>query len=444
MKWRWLSDNWIAFALLLLITAPSGLVPSSAAQHGSNAPTIFDPDPNHIWNRIYSCLFVRHDAEGKVYGGEALDPLLWTETRYLLTGDSHRRALACLDEFLSTHAERAMQDPVRQAILQHDLWAVFDWTAGGDDLLQQRRELESRLAEAIRRLALTSEQVGALPDTYDAAVAAHKFAQTYDPLRPQQPFLPPDLIRPEGPWVCLTAYSEEPTAIVHFSGRSRFLVYMKLPGGRDATLAYIEMLRSSSQPPLLMNGQAPILNLALPQIPVGTEVALLRQLIIINNSGRLVPTRLTESLQLRVYHAVTPGKRYLNYINGPSSRDQDFFEFRMNRQETSAHEAGGLFAIGPGQTEFATFSTHGVDPFEFRDTLERESPILERCRGCHSDSGIHSVQSRIQWMKRSDTNGQLSRNVDNPIAWETHVTCLRKQQQADFKLLRGLWVDESH
>ena|ERR1700690_1072773 len=134
----------------------------------------------------------------------------------------------------------------------------------------------------------------------------------------------------------------------------------------------------------------------------------------------------------------------MNYINGPSSRDQDFFEFRMNRPDMFAHEAGGLFAIGPGQTEFATFSTHGEDPFEFRDSLERKSPILERCRGCHSDSGIHSVQSRVQWMKRSDTNGQLSRNVDNPIAWETRMTCMRKGQQADFNLLRGLWVVESH
>jgi hypothetical protein len=38
-------------------------------------------------------------------------------------------------------------------------------------------------------------------------------------------------------------FAEQPTAIVHFSGRSRFLVFMLLPGGRDATLGYVQQLR---------------------------------------------------------------------------------------------------------------------------------------------------------------------------------------------------------
>jgi hypothetical protein len=86
------------------------------------------------------------------------------------------------------------------------------------------------LADAIRRLAITSEQVRALPDTYVAALAAQQFAPAYDPLNSRQPFLPPELFRSDGPWVCLSAYSDEPTAMVHFSGRSRFLVFMRLLG----------------------------------------------------------------------------------------------------------------------------------------------------------------------------------------------------------------------
>jgi hypothetical protein len=443
VKWLW---HRVTLALMVGATALHGFYFSSAGQHSRNTLAIFDSDPNHIWNRTYSCLFVRQNADGKQYGEDALDPLLWPTTRYLLKGDSHRRVLACLDEFLNGHAERAVQDPLRHAILQRDLWAVFDWVAAGDDSLQQRRELESRLAEVIQRLALVPEQVESLPDTYDAAVAARQFASAYDPHKPQQPFLPPDLFRKDGPWVCLSAHSEEPTAIVHFSGRSQFFVFMRLPGGRDATLAYIEKLRSSSQPAVLMNDSATLLNLALPQFPVGTEVALVRQLIVISNVGKLVPTRLTESVQLRVYHSITPGTQYMNYINGPSSHDQDFFEFRMSRVELFAHRGGGLVAVGPGQSEFAMFSTHGIDAFESRDSLDPESVILKRCRGCHSDSGIHSVQSRVQWMKRpSDISGQVGHDVvDDPIAWETRVTVTRKEQQSDFKLLQTLWRDERH
>ena len=412
---------------------------SSLAAEPRDGITIFDADSNHIWDRTYECLLVRQSNDGKRYGADALDPLLWPETRYLLTGDSHRRAVACLDEFLRSHAERAVQDPLRRAILQHDLWAVFDWVAAGDDLLKERQELEGRLAEAIHRLAITSEQVRTLPDTYSAAVAAQRFASEYDRRKPEQGFLPIDLFRSDGPWVCLSAYSNEPTAIVHFTGRSRFLVFMRCPGGRDATLAYVAKLRS--QTPLLRDesGNADFLNLRVSQFPVGTEVALVRQIIVINNLGKLVPTSLTESVQLRVYHSITPGTKYLNYINGPSSHDQDFFEFRMSRQQLFAAHDGGLLGIPPSQTEFATFSTHGMDAFGTKDSPDSQGAILARCPVCHADSGIHSVQSRLRWMKSTaDHAGKKSRN-DYPIAWETKATIRKKEQRREFKLLQSVW-----
>jgi hypothetical protein len=383
-------------------------------------------------------VFIRQTADGKQYGADALDPLMWWQTRHLLTGESHSRTLQCLDEFLRADAEHLVADPLQQAILQHDLWAVFDWVAAGDDFPQQRRDLEVRLAAAIYRLAITAHQARALPDTYGAAVASRQFASTYDSLNPQKPFLPPDLFQPNGPWVCLSAQLDEPTAIVHFSGRSRFLVFLRLPSGRADTLAYVEKLRSSNQPPLLIDDSgASFLNLALPQFPAGTQVALVRQAILIDNQGRLVPTQLTESVQLRVYHAVTTGTKYTNYINGPSSHDQDFFEVRMRRAELFAHQRGGLAAISAADAEFATFNTHGIDVFESADPLDEQGPILGRCRACHSDSGIHSVQSRLQWMKSPETSVTQS-TPDAPIAWETQVTIARKQHQPDFTLLLTL------
>lgn len=436
MKWRWLVIDQATVVLFVAAAALCGMCLPTPAQHPPDALTIFDSDPNHIWNRTYTCLFVRQSTDGKEYGADALDPLLWNNTQHLLTGDSHRRALACLDEFLRSHGERAVQDPLKRAILQRDLWAVFDWTARNDDLPEQRRELESRLAVAIHRLALTREQIRALPDTYDAAVATQRFASVYDPRKPREPFLPPELFRPDGPSVCISAHSEEPTALQHFyfSGRSRFLVFMKLPGGRDATLAYIERLRSSAQPPLLGD----FLNLALPQFPVGTHVALVRQLIVVDSTGKLVPTRLTESVQLRVYHSITPGTRYVNYINGPSSHDQDCFEFRMSRPELFARRNGGLVAVGPSETEFAVFNSHGMDAFDPASPLEGQNVILKRCGGCHSDSEIHSVQSRTRWMTQPPRAGG---HHSDPIAWESDVTIARKAQQPEFKLLQRLWQD---
>ena len=412
------------------------------ASSGPRGIVIFDSNPDHIWNRTYSCLFVRDGRDGIEYGSDTVDPLLWPQTQYLLTGKSHERALACLDSFLRSHADRAIVDPLRRVILQHDLWAVFDWAASQDDdgFRKQRRELETRLSEAIRRLALTTEQIRTLPDTYEASVAARAFAPAYNSQNQRQPFLPRDLLRPDSPWVCLSAWSEQPTAIVHFTGRSRFLVFMKLPEGRNTTLAYISKLQSSYAPLIRNDSGLVFLNLTLPQFPVGTEVALLRQIIALDTEGHLVPTRLTESVQLRVYHTITPGTKYMNYIDGPSSHDQDFFEFQMRRMQLFAGQDGGLIAVAPNQTEFATFSTHGFDPLDESSPLKGQGFILERCPACHSDSGIHSVQSRVQWMQRqSNGKGRKANPNTDSAVWETNVTALFKENQPDFKLLKNLW-----
>jgi hypothetical protein len=114
---------------------------------------------------------VRIDPAGKEHGFDAVDPLLWSETNYLLTGESHAQALALANEFLRTHAERQITDPTNRAILQRDIWAVFDW-ADQPDLPHQteRRELTAKLAPIIWRLALSPDELATLPDTYARAL----------------------------------------------------------------------------------------------------------------------------------------------------------------------------------------------------------------------------------------------------------------------------------
>jgi uncharacterized membrane protein len=104
----------------------------------------------------------------------------------------------------------------------------------------------------------------------------------------------------------------------------------------------------------------------------------------------------------------------------------------MSRPELFAGHHGSLAAVHPGETEYPTFMTHGTDPFESTKFGNGQSVILERCRACHSDSGIHSVDSRVQWMKADGESHA------DPIAWETDVTMARKQQQPEFKRLLRL------
>src|SRR5580700_8101332 len=96
------------------------------------ATGLFHPDPQNVANRLYRELHTRAGPGGGEYGFDSLDPLLWSETNYLLTGKAHSQAIALASEFLRARAERQISDPVKRAILQRDLWAVFDWADSSD------------------------------------------------------------------------------------------------------------------------------------------------------------------------------------------------------------------------------------------------------------------------------------------------------------------------
>ena len=120
--------------------------PNSDIASSSSAWTLYDRDPNHLWNRLYRALYQRVTTDGKEYGYDELDPLLWWQTKYLLTNPANRQAATVLDEFLSTHGERAINDPLKRAILQRDLWAIFDWTTQSQDSSPEKLNLQNRLA----------------------------------------------------------------------------------------------------------------------------------------------------------------------------------------------------------------------------------------------------------------------------------------------------------
>jgi len=133
--------------------------------------TIYNSDTNHLWNRLNKTLFDRSGPDGKHYGFDELDILYWNSTTNLLGGVSHQQATNILDEFINSHGEKLIQDPLKKALLQRDLWALFDWTAGGRKSNHQveQKELLKRLAIAIQRLELTTNEIASLPDNYALA-----------------------------------------------------------------------------------------------------------------------------------------------------------------------------------------------------------------------------------------------------------------------------------
>jgi hypothetical protein len=436
-----------------------------SAHHPPTGPSmaIYDPNPSHPWNRLYAALLVRQDQRGNQYGEDSLDPFLWEESEYLLSQPSHQAAIRILDEFLQTHAETLIHDPVKKLMLQRDLWAVFDWSVRQfprnprPAYAKEKQELQSRLAEVLRRFALTPDEIKSLPNNYTQAVASGTFAKEYDPAQPEKPFLPPDLFDPHGPWVGITPSPENDAGVAkmhiwNFSGRSSFLVFVKLPGGRTATMDYFQTLWNFPQPYVPGPSSAPDqteINPDLPSFPVGTQVALVRQINLFDNQGTLATSPITESVQIRVYHSITTTEER-NFGNGSvpdivRRTGQDFYEFRVSRPLLFSGKNGGLRAMGRDEREFPIFQTKGDDPIEGTlasgkpESLNDVLPVTQTCAWCHSGGGVRSFNSRESLFRPNRRQMEPQNSDYGSIYWGDNSAIEWKQNHYDWGLLNGYW-----
>lgn len=383
--------------------------------------SLFDPDPNHVWNRLHRDLYSRPTPDGKLYDKEGLEPVFVRRSSFLTKGDSHQQALKRLDEFLEQNADKSIDDPLKRAILQRDLWAVFVATA--DPMLQrqpQRRELQMRLAQVMRRVALDTDEIQQLPDNLAGAVKSKAFPTTYLPKRPQRPFLPKNLLEADGPWVLLRSRlrSDDLAAPNHVratDGRSTFLLFIHLPTGRRETLDYLNTLEEL--PP----------NTMIPQIPEGTQVALLRRMMLIDRGGKLRLTPLTESLQMRVYQELAA---------------PDMYEFTLRRKDLIARRAGGLHATAADDVSYFNLGFLAINPHARRDPFETEFPpsspfitpvVMKSCLKCHAGPGIFGFQSMfVDHFDRPPLGPTELKDQVSPVIDRTYKTYA-------WGLLQGFW-----
>jgi len=313
--------------------------------------SVYHPDPEHLWNRVFRQLYRRTAPGGEEYGTDELDPLLWFDTTYLLTGPSYKQAKQVLDEFLSTHAENLIHEPLPRAMFQRDLWAVFDWLAWQTESFPgERQELERRLTQIMQRVALSKEEILSLPDNYALAVKTKSYPENVDVGSPETAFLPADLFQPESAWVPM-GREGGPIAQTHtesfpFFGRSAFLVFVRSPAGREGTLNFIESLNTETDP----------------VTAIGSDVALVRRMLLIDDQGEIVLSPLVETIQLRHF-----------------SPAQSFHEFELDRARLLDGRADGLVL---NKDFFMLFMSHG-DLFESPDIPDERAAIPQICKACH-------------------------------------------------------------
>jgi hypothetical protein len=400
---------------LLALAAPLLCSAVAAAQ-----PAPFDPDPQHLWNRL----------ERQIYepaGPDRPIPLGVMEPRALLEGEAHRQALALLDEFLKG-GDRAIPDPLKRAILQHDLWGVFGVTTGparevlhetaegrllhtgrfqdpGDreeERRAPRRELQKRLVQALRRLALSADEIDALPDNLAAAVRSEAFPKEYDAKHGERSFLPADLLAADGPWVAV-ANPTQPEAMpapMHLAenrGRAAFSAFLSLPEGRKATEAYANKLGEGK----------------LDQLPKGARTALWERRLLIDKDGRLRQSPLTRSVQFRVY---------------PDGGVNDGvpLAFELDRADLFAGRNGGLHVLRE-------------DRGNNQSDVEKRLPptvLVRTCTSCHARinaTGVYSIATLFSGDRDHPglTPTTAKEQSKSTIGWV--------QKTYTWGLLQGLW-----
>jgi hypothetical protein len=394
---------------------------------------LFDPDPAHPWNRLHRIFYVRSVAKGQRYTHHGLDAPFGSHGKVLLAEPLYTQALNALDAFLRAKDDERIKDPRKRALLQRDLWYIFDalaepsWDSPMDcettwEKQAQRRTLEKRLVQVMRRLEQPAKQLRQLPDNYALTSQSKAFPAAFDPKRPEQPYLPADLrFDGQGDWVPISRFLPHgalnlgaPFHVSFSQGRAVFVALIRLPGGRKQTEAYLARMQEVQERDLK----------TFPPLPDGSQVALVRRMLLIDDRSMLQGTPVTESVQLRVF---------------PKAAEQHFFEFTLDRSALlSGH--GGLRAVGAAESEFFGFANaegsimNDAEPF---DNGPRRKPVvvLSGCIRCHAAKSPEPFSIlTFGFFEHAGYAGVFQTKLDA----QTHLTATRKMRSYSWGLLQGL------
>jgi hypothetical protein len=299
---------------LIVFCGIAAVLPGRAQQSGyrqgsleSDQPQpVYGNDPHDSWNRIFYFLFTRPVAlrltedfpEGAPFraatfasipgfptmrvsertferielGDRAIHPLypsfldssgtvlLFTDTRYSEFEKALREALE----------ERNKRTPTQRALMQSDLWAAYDKIYRDSRRIDAGRltHILKMLAALIRKLALTPDEIAALPDNY--ATAANRVHL-------------PDLFGEHSPWIEIE-WSQGRSHDSSADYRQSTRVFLNPGPNLKDQRAFLEAFRIDSGP------HAPLV-----------AVALVTQCLLIDNSGNAVPSRNTTEVQVREF-----------------------------------------------------------------------------------------------------------------------------------------------
>jgi hypothetical protein len=382
----------VAVAVSLKPTASSGVGFQSTEPirqvFESNAPeSVYAADPNDSWNRIFRLLFTRtiktdmssdfpeagpfvsaeamsvpglrvstRRFERMEIGDRAIEPLYpsfldigISEARYVLTEPHYSEFKQALSEALK---EPKARPPIARALMQSDVWAAYDVlfaTYGGGGKSEQI--LLSLLAQFVRKLALSEPELRALPNNYSAAIKSHNL---------------PNLFSPDGGWIEIQLLPNRwHDHAANYRRASRvFVKPLQMPLDRAA---FVETLKH---------------NQLIDQLEA---VALVVQNLLIDTSGKVVPSPIYSDLQIR---------RFANNKKGKAEAS----EYELSRRLLLTDPASGGFVESDDMAP-AYLATAGNDLGFATPMRSTDVPVLAalrtRCAQCHDSTLTHQMTFSI-------------------------------------------------
>jgi len=310
-----------------------------------------------------------------------------------------QRILAIADDLLQSSADVLPDGQLERAFLQRDLWKaaaeVVDTPVfAGDEANSHvwKTAMLNRLVPLVRRLAMPRQAILDLPCNLQ--------------LDPELK----ELFADGSPWLPL-GYDGRPAAERHIVGglgtgtnQGAWLIFTRGPSGLRSSYTWAATLAST--PP----DQAAKLD-----VPPGTGFAIIRRMTLIDDTGQIVPTCITEALQRRTHVRLSPAEEAK-----AAWSIRAFYEpqkFVVSRHALFAGQSSGLQQI--------SVRGEGIPP--------------DTCTSCHHGITGTSIQSRLRM--RPDGQGGFRPDpvVVSTIDRELTLAVAWLMAQEDFSTLMRYW-----
>jgi hypothetical protein len=398
---------------------------------------IYSSDLRDPWNRIFYLLFTRavetrlsddFKSEGPFVETRVMaDPGLRVTIRTVKRIESGDRAIDPLypnffssrgsepilqnpgfselrQALLEACAETALRPALQRALMQADLWAAYDilsmFRSTTGSMSDHARTMLQLLEQMIAKLALTSTEIAALPHNYMAAQTSFNLPHVFDE---------------NSGWMEVKWFPVR-THDTMGADRHAARIFLKPLATPQSLLVQVNQRIENNREPL----------------PGGIRdldgAVLLTQVLLIDRSGRVVPSPLVSDVQLRTTARDEQGK----------FKGSTVTEFELSRHAMFSVPSSGGF-IHRSADEPAYLASSGND-FTFAspitDGQEMKPPIMgtlrHRCESCHGDEtslfsfrinpipgrGLHKV-----------------RQLDPAEDEQASYVAQRKMERQDFKSL---------